>query len=154
MNPPRFLAACAGLTLSLAATISNASAADSLVADITRDNDAVQLATFQHDRKTMDRFLAKDFILVLNAGAIVDRAGWLDGVADPELRWEKNATESLTVHQYNGDCALAIGILHLRYRVKNALTDVRLRFVDVWVKQDGDWKWASSQVAHLKPAAK
>jgi len=122
------------------------------VSDVTKANDIVQLATLKHDRKTMDAMLTKDFILVLTRGAIVDRKGWLDDVADQQTKMELNQVENLTIHHYNDDCALAIGVLHIRAREKQKLTDVRMRFIDVWVKQDGQWKWASSQVAHFSKA--
>jgi len=122
------------------------------VSDVTKANDIVQLATLKHDRKTMDAMLTKDFILVLTRGAILDRKGWLDDVADQQTKMELNQVENLTIHHYNDDCALAIGVLHIRAREKQKLTDVRMRFIDVWVKQDGQWKWASSQVAHFSKA--
>ena len=149
----RFL--CRSLvTLSLAASTFTAAIAntDPLVSDVTKANDIVQLATLTHDRKTMDAMLTKDFILVLTRGAIVDRKAWLDDVADQQTKMELNQVENLTIHHYNDDCALAIGVLHIRAREKQKLTDVRMRFIDVWVKQDGQWKWASSQVAHFSKA--
>jgi len=149
----RFL--CRSLvTLSLAASTFTAAIAntDPLVSDVTKANDIVQLATLKHDRKTMDAMLTKDFILVLTRGAILDRKGWLDDVADQQTKMELNQVENLTIHHYNDDCALAIGVLHIRAREKQKLTDVRMRFIDVWVKQDGQWKWASSQVAHFPKA--
>ncbi|MDP9016703.1 MAG: nuclear transport factor 2 family protein [Candidatus Eremiobacteraeota bacterium] len=150
----RHLTAIIALVLFSAGAISIATAApeDPIVTAVTKANDEVQLATKDYDTKTMDRALTKDFILVLNRGMIVDRAAWLTGVGDRTTVWEENKTESLTIHHYNNDCALAIGILHLRYRENKKLTDVKLRFIDVWVKQNGQWKWASSQVAHLPPA--
>jgi hypothetical protein len=126
-----------------------ATTVDPLVADVTKANDVVQLATLRHDRKTMDAMLAKDFVLVLTRGDIEDRAAWLDDVADTQTHVDVNQTSNLSIHSYNGDSALVIGILHLRYRRNDKLTDVRMRFIDVWVKQDGQWKWASSQVAHF-----
>jgi Domain of unknown function (DUF4440) len=133
----------AGLQPVAAATV------DPLVGEVSKANDVVQLATLQHDRKTMDAMLAKDFVLVLTHGDIVDRAAWLDDITDPQAHMEVNQTSNLSIHHYNGDAAVVIGILHLRYRESGKLTDVRMRFIDVWVKQDGRWKWASSQVAHF-----
>ena len=142
------------VTLSfIASTITGATASiDPVVDEVTKANDIVQLATLKHDRKTMDGMLTKDFILVLTRGAIVDRKGWLDDVADQQTKMELNQVENLTIHHYNDDCALAIGVLHIRAREKQKLTDIRMRFIDVWVKQDGQWKWASSQVAHFSKA--
>ena len=72
------------VTLSfIASTITGATASiDPVVDEVTKANDIVQLATLKHDRKTMDGMLTKDFILVLTRGAILDRKGWLDDVAD------------------------------------------------------------------------
>ena len=126
-----------------------AASPDPIVTEVSKANDIVQLATLKHDRKTMDSMLTKDFVLVLTHGDVVDRAGWLDGVADPTVHMEINQTSNLSIHHYNDDSALVIGVLHLKYSEKNKVTDVRMRFIDVWVKQDGQWKWASSQVNHF-----
>jgi hypothetical protein len=152
----RYLTACTALLLFATGPLPIAAAtADPLVSEVTKANDAVQLATLKHDRATMDAMITNDFVLVLTHGDVVDRAGWLDAVADPQTHMEVNETSHLTIHRYNGDCALVVGILHLRYRESNKLTDVRMRFIDVWVKQNGQWKWASSQVAHFpEPSSK
>jgi hypothetical protein len=146
----RYLTVCTLLLLFAAGSLSiKAATVDPLVSEVTKANDIVQLATLKHDRKTMDAMLAKDFVLVLTHGDVVDRSGWLADVADRRTHMEVNDTSDLAIHHYNGDSALVIGILHLRYRESNKLTDARMRFLDVWVKQDGQWKWASSQVAHF-----
>lgn len=146
----RFFTACmAALLVAATSPLALAAADDPIVSQVSHANDVVQLATFQHDRKTMDSMLTNDFVLVLTHGDVVDRAGWLDSVADPSIHMEVNQTSDLSIHHYNGDSALVIGVLHLRYRVNKKLTDVRMRFIDAWVKQDGQWKWASSQVAHF-----
>src|SRR5215469_6121324 len=111
----RFLTACAVLLLAGGALAVRAAAIDPIVSQISKANDVVQLATLKHDRKTMDSMLAKDFVLVLTHGAVVDRAEWLDSVDDPQTQMEVNETSHLTIHQYNGDSALVIGILHIRY---------------------------------------
>jgi Domain of unknown function (DUF4440) len=122
---------------------------DPIVDQVSRANDIVQLATLKHDRKTMDSMLAKDFVLVLTHGDVLNRAEWLDGIADTSDHMELNQTSNLSIHHYNGDSAIVVGVLHIRDRTNNKVTDVRMRFIDVWVKQDGKWKWASSQVAHF-----
>jgi hypothetical protein len=145
-----FLTICtAALLLAAGPSPAGATSGDPIVDEVSRANDIVQLATLQHDRKTMDSMLTKDFVLVLTHGDVVDRAEWLDSIADPTDHVEVNQTSNLTIHHYNDDSALVIGVLHLRDRSNNKVADVRMRFIDVWVKQDGQWKWASSQVAHF-----
>ncbi len=151
----RYIAVCISICFSIiAAAVTATRASGDVVTEVTKANDEVQVATLKHDTKTMDRAITKDFILVLSGGQMVNRAEWLDGVRDPSVAWEENKTESLAIHHYNNDCALAIGVLHLRYRQEKKLVDVRLRFTDLWVKQNGGWKWASSQVAHFKASSK
>lgn len=146
----RYLTICAAaLLLAAASPPAGATGSDPIVDQVSRANDIVQLATIQHDRKTMDAMLTKDFVLVLTHGDVVSRAEWLDGISDKSDDVEINQTSNLSIHHYNGDSALVIGVLHLRDRSNNKVSDVRMRFIDVWVKQDGQWKWASSQVAHF-----
>jgi Domain of unknown function (DUF4440) len=146
----RYLSICtAVLLLAAGSGPAGATSSDPIVEEVSRANDIVQLATLKHDRKTMDSMLTKDFVLVLTHGNVVDRAEWLDSIADPTDDVEINQTSNLSIHHYNDDSALVIGVLHLRDRSNNKLSDVRMRFIDVWVKQDGQWKWASSQVAHF-----
>lgn len=145
-----YLAACTAMVfLFSGAPLCSAANPDSIVAEVSKANDIVQLATLKHDRKTMDAMLTPDFVLVLTHGDVLDRKGWLDSVEDPTAHIEVNQTSNLSIHHYNDDSALVIGVLHLRYQQNNKLTDVRMRFIDVWVKQNGQWKWASSQVAHF-----
>jgi hypothetical protein len=42
----------------------------------------------------------------------------------------------------------------MQYKLKNKMMDRHIRFIDAWVKQDGQWKWASSQVSNMDPPAK
>ena len=146
----RYLTICAAaLLLAAASSPARAASDDPIVVEVSRANDIVQFATLKNDRKTMDSMLTRNFVLVLTHGEIVNRAEWLDGVADRSDHVEVNQTSNLSIYHYNDDAAIVVGVLHLRYRSNNKLTDVRMRFTDVWVKQDGQWKWASSQVAHF-----
>ena len=131
-----------------------AAAGDPIIAEVTKANDAMQLATKNYDTKAIDSILTKDFVLVQSRGSVVKRAAFLADIGDRSATWIENKSSDLTVYSYNGNTALAIGILHMRYRYKDKINDVKLRFTDVWVKQDGHWKWASSQVAHFTPPAK
>ena len=142
------------LIASGSARLATAAASDPIVAEVTKANDTVQLATLKHDRKTMDAMITKDFVLVLTHGQIEDRAAWLNDIADTSAKMDVNQTSDLSIHHYNDDSAIVIGKLHIVSRQSGKLYDVSMRFIDVWVKQDGQWKWASSQVAHFPDATK
>jgi hypothetical protein len=133
----------------LSSQSATAAAGDPITAEVSKANDIVQLATMKHDRKTMDAMITKDFVLVLTHGQIENRAAWLDDVADQSAKFDLNQTSNLNIHHYNDDTAVVIGDLHIISHQAGKLYDVKMRFIDVWVKQDGQWKWASSQVAHF-----
>ncbi|GAC1393899.1 MAG: hypothetical protein NVSMB31_13690 [Vulcanimicrobiaceae bacterium] len=145
-----------GLALMLAvgsAAVASASS-ESVVRDITKANDAAQLATKNYDGRALNQTLTDDFVLISSHGTEYNRAAFLADIVDKSAVWEMNKTEALAIHPYNDNCAVAIGTLHLRYRVKNKLFDRRIRFTDVWVKLNNKWRWASSQAALFPEKAK
>ncbi|MBC5815708.1 MAG: nuclear transport factor 2 family protein [Candidatus Eremiobacteraeota bacterium] len=131
-----------------------AAAGDPIVAEVTKANDDMQLAAKNYDMKAIDMILTKDFVLVQNRGSVVDRAAFLADIGDKSATWIENRSSDITIHHYNDNTALAIGILHMKYKYKNKVNEMKLRYIDVWVKQNGQWKWASPQVAHMTPPAK
>ncbi len=149
----RYLTTYAAALLLGVVSLPAAATTDPLVSEVTKANDIVQLATLKHDRKTMAAMITNDFILVLTHGKIEDRAAWLNDIADQSSQMEINQTSDVSIHHYNGDSALVIGILHIRSKQTNKIYDVRMRFIDVWVKQGRQWKWASSQVAHFRDSS-
>jgi len=150
-----YLSSILAMFIFAAASLGFASAAGDLIhAEVTKANDDMQLATKNYDTKAIDNILTSDFVLVQNRGSVVDRAAFLADIGDRSATWIENRSSDLTIHHYNDNTALAIGILHLKYKYKNKVSDVKLRYIDVWVKQNGQWKWASSQVAHMMPPGK
>ena len=141
------LALCAFVAGSIAFAVASG---DPIVAEVTKANDDMQLATKNYDVRAIDNILTNDFVLVQNRGTVVNRAAFLADIGDKSATWIENRSSDLTIHHYNNDTALAIGILHMKYEYRNKVSEVSLRYIDVWVRQDGRWKWASSQVAHFE----
>jgi ketosteroid isomerase-like protein len=151
----RFLTTCLALALFTVASPSHANAAnDPIVAEVTQANDAMQLATQNYDSKAIDKILTSDFVLVGSRGLIFKRAAFVADIADRSATWISNKSSDLVIHHYNDDTALVIGILRMQYKMQNKMMDRHIRFIDAWVKQDGQWKWASSQVSNMDPPAK
>jgi ketosteroid isomerase-like protein len=146
---------CLALAFFSTASPSHVSAAtDPIVAEVTRANDAMQLATKNYDSKAIDKILTSDFVLVGSKGLIFRRAAFVADVADHSATWISNKSSNLEIHHYNDDTALVVGILHMQYQMQKKNFDRHIRFIDAWVKQDGQWKWASSQVSNMDPPAK
>ena len=59
-----------------------------------------------------------------------------------------NGLEGRTA-RVHGDTGVVQGVAHLLHRVEDRDIDVRLRFTELYVKQDGAWKmalWHSTKV--------
>ena len=123
---------------------------ESAIGAVTNLNLVVQKATQNYDVATISKLLTDDAELVNGAGTVWDRASLLQGVGDRTAVWERNEPTDVTVRAYNGDCAVLVGILHMRYRLNGAVHDVAVRYTDVWVLLNGDWRYASGQATAIK----
>ncbi len=83
--------------------------------------------------------LADDFSAVLATGRVIDRAEFLAQAAQPPGVVDFHLWD-LAIKQY-GDTAVVSGLLSYKRKDK---TEVRTRYVDVWVRKDGRWQaeWA------------
>lgn len=118
---------------------------ESLDDAIARYNAMVQTATKTYDTATLSRLISQDYTLITGSGKIWKRDEFLRDIADRTTVWELNEPENVTVRSYNGDCALVIAVLHLRYRTGGKAYDFRVRYTDVWVKLDGTWRYVTGQ---------
>lgn len=125
-------------------------AQDSIDSQLVAANQLVQSATMRYDAQTLAKLTTDDYMLVNGAGTVWNKAAFLADVADKSAKWEANDPESVTVRHYNDDCAIVVAILHMRYRQNGKLHDLRARYTDVWVKVNGQWRYASGQATALK----
>ena len=134
-----FIAALAAIALPVQAADGNVDSA------IAAYNAQVQTATKNYDAAALARLISNDYTLIGGDGKIWNRDAFLRDVADRSTVWELNEPENVIVRSYNGDCALVIAILHMRYRTAGKLHDLRVRYTDVWVKLDGTWRYVTGQ---------
>jgi hypothetical protein len=140
--------------LCLPMTLAAAPAPDPIADQILAANDAVQLATKNHDVKTLANLITDDYYLVSANGRVYDRASFLADAADTSVTYELNETEDAHVQHYNDNSAVLRAILHIRYRSGEKLVDVRIYINDVWVKLDGQWRYAAGQGTVIKAPPK
>jgi len=83
-----------------------------------------------------------------SSAAVDTKAQFLDSLRSGRVRYVSIEPEERTVRVY-GDTAVVQGVAHLLVKVPDRDIDVRLRFTEMYVNQDGQWKmalWHSTKV--------
>jgi ketosteroid isomerase-like protein len=97
------------------------------------------------DADWYDRHLTLDFTCILTNGTILDRATFVSNARNPHNTLSYELSEvTVRVH---GDAALASAVG--TWKRRDGSTG-RTRYVDVWVKKNGQWKAVSAQLTALK----
>ncbi|MGH8161545.1 MAG: nuclear transport factor 2 family protein [Gammaproteobacteria bacterium] len=97
------------------------------------------------DKATLARILASDFIDVSWRGAIRSRADVLARPAAPASSSQK--LKNLEVRLY-GDTAIVNGLNLVTMKNQHW----KIRFTDVFIRQDGRWRAVSAQETQVRPA--
>jgi ketosteroid isomerase-like protein len=100
------------------------------------------------DLDALDAMLTDDMNYTHSSSAVDSKAQFLDSLRSGKVRYISIEPEERTVRVY-GDTAVVQGVAHLLVKVPDRDIDVRLRFTEMYVKQDGDWKmalWHSTKV--------
>jgi len=101
-------------------------------------------AFLNSDADWYDRHLTPDFVCILTTGATVDRATFLENATKPHTTVTYDLSEvTIRVH---GDAAL---VSALGTWARKDGTTGRTRYVDVWVRKDGQWKAVSAQLTRV-----
>lgn len=139
--------ACLAILL-LGATASSGDA--QIAKKITDLNTLLQSATQRYDSNTISKLITDDYILVNGGGQVWDRDAFLKDIVDRSAVWMANDPSEVSVRSYNGDCAILIGLLHIKYSQNGKVHDLLARYTDVWVKNGGQWQYASGQASVYK----
>ena len=114
--------------------------------DTVRELNAGYVRAFMHsDAAWYDRHLMPDFTCILTTGVVVDRATFLENARQPHTTKSYELSEvSIRVH---GNMALASAV---GTWLRSDGTSGRTRYVDVWVRTDGEWKAVSAQLTAVQ----
>ena len=137
---------CAVLLFCVSATGDDAA----IVKQVTDLNALLQSATARYDTDGISKLVTSDFTLVNGAGQVWDREAFLKDIGDRSAVWIANDPSEVTVRSYNGDCAILIGLLHIKYSQDGKVHDLLARYTDVWVKSGGTWLYATGQASVYK----
>lgn len=134
----------------LIASPASAGSPDPIGEHLTELNATLQTATMKYDTAELKNLITNDYELVSSSGKVYNRAAFLKDAGDRSVAYEINQPEDVTVRDYNGDCAVVSAILHVRYRAGGKTVDVHIRYGDVWVKQNGQWRYAYGEASPIK----
>jgi ketosteroid isomerase-like protein len=114
--------------------------------DTVRELNAGYVRAFMNsDAEWYDRHLLPDFSCIVTSGAVVERAAFLENARKPHATISYELSEvTIRVH---GDVALASALG--TWQQKDGTTG-RTRYVDVWVRTNGEWKAASAQLTAVR----
>jgi ketosteroid isomerase-like protein len=96
------------------------------------------------DAEWYDRHLTRDFTCILTNGTVLDRATFVSNARNPHNTLEYELSE-ITV-RVHGDAALASAVG--TWKRRDGSTG-KTRYVDVWVRKNGEWKAVSAQLTAL-----
>ena len=115
--------------------------------DVVRELNAGYIRAFLHsDADWYDQHLTPDFACILTSGAVVDRATFLANAKKAHTTVSYELSE-VGIRLY-GDAALATAVGTWR---RQDGTTGRTRYVDVWVRRNGEWKAVSAQLTAVAP---
>ena len=104
------------------------------------------------DVPTMQRDLADDFTLVNGRGEVSTKAEDLETARSGSLRYRRFENSDSRVRIYGADAAVVTGVTWVAGTTATGHAfDLRVRFTDTYVRQDGRWRLAASQASSALP---
>jgi len=136
-------------TLSWAAAASGpAGASEALPADLARAVEAYNLATKHGDTKTLADLVTDDYLLVNSDASLQDKASYLKDFAVPGFKVDPYEIEPLS-YQVRGETALTAWTFKLGWTLDGRHETRRLRMAHYWVRRDGRWRIAYTQLTRI-----
>lgn len=100
------------------------------------------------DLDELEAMLTDDMNYTHSHSGVDTKAQFLESLRSGQVRYLSIEPEERSARVY-GDAAVVQGVAHLLVKVPDRDIDVRLRFTELYVRQDGDWMlalWHSTKV--------
>ena len=101
-------------------------------------------ALLSSDTKALDALLTERFFLNDFMGGVVPRAGLLEYLKSGALKFHATVPRDLAT-QCHGEMGLVTGWTEMKAELQGAVSEVRSRFLHVYVKEAGAWRLAAAQ---------
>ncbi len=137
--------ACIGAALALSFNALAASPAEQLV----QQADAWDKAIIRKDAAAIAANMSEDFRQISARGDVAGKAAFLEAITSPRLVINPYAVEDMDVRFY-GEVALVSGRTRMTGSWDGKPFGSHYRYVDVYVRKDGQWRVASVQITEIK----
>lgn len=119
-----------------------------IIAALTAQADLWDRAIVRKDRSAIEANMADDFRQIDGAGNIEDKASFVRKLLDPGLEIDPYTVEDFEIRLL-GDVALLSGRTRMTGRHDGEPFATHYRYIDIYVRRDGDWKVASVQITRI-----
>jgi ketosteroid isomerase-like protein len=123
-------------------------AADSLPADLAQAVEAHNRATMDKDIAALGALVTDDYLLVNSDATTQDKGSYLADFEKPDFRIDPFTIEQ-PAYRIHGDTAMTSGVVTLGWTLDGRHESRRLRIAHMWVKQDGHWRIAYTQLTRI-----
>lgn len=115
---------------------------------LTQQAHAWDAAIIRKDMPAVAANMAPDYRHIRDNGAVSDGAGFLAFIGSPKLVINPYKVDDLDVRLY-GDVALLSGTTRMTGSYDGAPFKSHYRYIDVYIKRDGQWRVASVQITAI-----
>jgi ketosteroid isomerase-like protein len=119
-----------------------------LIAALTAQADRWDQAIVRKDRPAIESNMADDFRQIDGQGNVETKASFVDGLVSTELTIDPYTVEEFDVRLY-GEVALLSGRTRMTGTYQGRPFSSHYRYIDIYVRRDGQWKIVSVQVSRI-----
>jgi len=105
-------------------------------------------AMVRGDTAALDGLLADDLVYTHSSGKVDSKASLIDDIKAGRLRYKVIRPEDPRLGVY-GDTAVATGQAAVEVNNRGQELNMKLRYIDVWVKRGGRWQMVAWQSTRL-----
>ena len=117
-------------------------------AQLTRQAEDWDRAIVAKDRSAVEANMADDFRQIDAYGNVESKASFVRGLLSPDLRIDPYIVDDFEVRLY-GDVALLSGRTRMTGEFQDNSFTSHYRYIDVYVRRDGEWKVVSVQISRI-----
>jgi ketosteroid isomerase-like protein len=107
-------------------------------------------AEMQKDVHAIESILTTDFILTTFDGSVQNKAQYVTSVIDKDYHPQVLASSNMKIHLY-GNTAIVTGDYREKGMEKDKPFEHKGHFTDTWIKLNGTWMCAASQLTVVTP---
>jgi uncharacterized protein (TIGR02246 family) len=117
---------------------------------VRRQEEKWQAAIRDHDVKTLDELLARDFVGTSSTGKVGSKQTLLDALGRDKNDYKSVEARGMSVRTHGDDVAVVTGVTKESGTTKDGKRfKTSRRFTDTWVKRNGEWRCIASQTTEL-----